>query len=171
VGSMGLCFVRAGGERLKELSGATLFHELDHSGEHEDLLAEPARELARICGLLGVRYNDAMLAYDRDTTYQAPDAALATQWRGRLSRRQVQRVEARVGPMLASRGYEPSGEPALAVGALERAWRTTGWGACASASAASARASSPPTSSPASFASHPWSGGSRRASTASRTGT
>jgi len=84
-----------------------------HPVRNEDLIAQPEVELRRICAFLGVAYHYDMLAYYATSTYDAPDASLIEQWRRRLSRKETALVEARVGDLLAARGYEPSGfEPA-----------------------------------------------------------
>jgi hypothetical protein len=82
---------------------------------YEDLLAAPEGMLRRLCDFVGVAYSPEALSYPDDTSYEAPDASLAWQWRRKLSERDVRLVEARVGPLLIERGYEPSGLPALEV--------------------------------------------------------
>ena len=53
---------------------------------------------------------------------KAADAALAAQWEARMGRRDLERLEARIGPMLEARGYDLSGLPPRAPSAPERAW-------------------------------------------------
>lgn len=81
----------------------------------EDLLQDLGGELARLCALLGVDYDPAMLDYPQDTSYPAPDPSAAYRWRGKAPELDVQLVEARAGALLADRGYEPSGHPDLAL--------------------------------------------------------
>lgn len=87
---------------------------------YENLLADPEGQLARLCDFLGEPYDPAMMSYAEASTYERPDPKLAYQWRRKLSPREIRLVESRVGPMLAGRGYEPSGLPALRVGAAGR---------------------------------------------------
>jgi len=81
----------------------------------EDLLKNPPGELARCCALFGLEYDPRMLSYPERSTYEAPDPTLSYQWRRKLSEREVQLVEARVGSLLTDRGYEPSGLPPIEV--------------------------------------------------------
>jgi hypothetical protein len=86
---------------------------------YEELVAAPERELARICAFVGVDYSGAMLDYPEDARqYPPPDPSLALQWRTKLTPRQVAIVESRTGPMMAARGYPPSGHPPARIGRL-----------------------------------------------------
>jgi hypothetical protein len=86
---------------------------------YEDLVAEPERELARICAFIGVDYSEAMLDYPQDARqYPPPDPALARQWRTRLAPREVAVVEARTAPLMARRGYPASVHPPMRIGRL-----------------------------------------------------
>lgn len=75
---------------------------------YEELVADPRPVLARICAFIGIDYDDAMLSYPEDTTYERPDASLRNQWQRKLTPREVQYVEARVGALLEARGYQRS---------------------------------------------------------------
>jgi sulfotransferase family protein len=86
----------------------------------EDLVSEPVTTLTRICEFLGSAYDPAMLTYPSDTTYPAPDASAASRWKKKLTRKEVQLVEAQVGEWLQASGYELSGEPKLEVGRWRR---------------------------------------------------
>lgn len=77
----------------------------------ESLLAEPTQELSRVCAFIGVPFDDGMLAFHEDTTYERPDRGAAQRWRSGLTPRQIGLIEGRAGDLLALRGYEPSGEP------------------------------------------------------------
>ena len=91
-----------------------------HGAVYEDLIREPARELARVCRFLGTDFDQGMLEYHRDSSYERPDPALIGQWRKKLTPEELGLLEARIGPLLRSRGYEESGVPALDVGPLRR---------------------------------------------------
>jgi hypothetical protein len=88
----------------------------------EDLIRAPERELARLCDFLGAPYAPEMLAYHRDTTYERPDPGQAGKWRQQLSRRELRLFESVAAAELAANGYEPSGQPSLALRPWSRAW-------------------------------------------------
>ena len=75
----------------------------------EDLVRDPEAQLTRICRFLGVGFDAAMLDYSRDSSYERPDAALAESWRRKMSASEIALAEARLGGLLAARGYPPSG--------------------------------------------------------------
>ena len=75
----------------------------------EELTRTTEPELARICEFLGVGYDPAMLAIEADTTYRRPSASEARSWRDSAPHQEVREMEARLGPRLALRDYEPSG--------------------------------------------------------------
>lgn len=81
----------------------------------EDLVCDPEATLREVCTFLGVPFDDAMLSYPRSTTYAPPDPSLAYQWERKLSPREIQLVEARVGDMLIECGYRLSGLPRIHV--------------------------------------------------------
>ncbi len=81
----------------------------------EDLVTDHVAELTKVCAFMGVSYTDEMLSYAAATDYEAPIAAKADEWRSVITDEQIQYVEARVGDLLAERGFEPSGLPAITV--------------------------------------------------------
>ena len=87
--------------------------------KYEDLITDPAAVLGRICEFMGTDYNPAMLTYPQNTTYSTPDPKLVSQWKKKLSDKEIQLVEARIGNMLAERGYELSGLPGIEVSSLQ----------------------------------------------------
>ena len=89
---------------------------------YEQLIEDPKPDLERICALIGLDYTDAMLTYPEATTYGAPDPRQKEKWRTKLSPREVQWIEARVGDRLSARGYTPSGEPHRPPSAPEALW-------------------------------------------------
>jgi hypothetical protein len=83
---------------------------------YETLVSEPENTLREICKFAGVPYHPAMLEYpSRGSTYASPSPKGIGQWKTKLSPRQVQLAEARIGTMLTERGYELSGYPPLKV--------------------------------------------------------
>jgi hypothetical protein len=94
---------------------------------YEALVSQPEAELSRLCAFIGVEYSAEMLAYSADARqYPPPDAALALQWRRRLSAEEVGLVEARTGLLMASRGYPPSGHPVPGIGRVRHHRLLTG---------------------------------------------
>ncbi len=86
----------------------------------EELVAEPQATLTRVCQWVGLAYDEAMLGYIDQSSYDRPDPKLTQQWRRKLSEEEIRLVEARVGAMLTQRGYEPSGLPAMEVSEAKR---------------------------------------------------
>ena len=85
---------------------------------YEDLVAAPVAELTRLCEFLGLSYEDGLLAYPAHSTYSEPDATLANQWKRKLSQEELGLIEARLGSLLTSSGYAPSGAPMAQLGGL-----------------------------------------------------
>jgi hypothetical protein len=85
-----------------------------------DLIRNPRKTLERVCDFLGVRYAESMLCYADFSTYDAPDPSLVGAWRSKLSKREIALVEMKVGPLLKSRGYEPSAFALERLGWIER---------------------------------------------------
>lgn len=79
----------------------------------EKLMGNLEPELARICGFLGLEFEPGMLKYYENSTYGPPDPKISQKWREKASAREVALIEGRVGPLLAARGYEPAGTPAM----------------------------------------------------------
>ncbi|MEA5509913.1 sulfotransferase [Crocosphaera sp. UHCC 0190] len=82
---------------------------------YEDLITNPAQILTHICHFMGLEYDQAMLNYAQDTTYDLPDAKFIQQWRKKMSEHEIQLVESKIAPLLQDRGYELSGLPHLEV--------------------------------------------------------
>lgn len=103
---------------LKEKVPADRLIELSH----EDLIADPPYQLARLTEFIGIPYSPAMLEYHSGTTYGKPDPKLTQQWRRKLSDRQIQLIECRMGDMLVERGYELSGLPRIKAPLMADQW-------------------------------------------------
>jgi hypothetical protein len=82
---------------------------------YETLIKDPVSTLTHLCNFIGVPYDDTMLTYPETTSYSFPNAKYLGQWRRKLSNREIQLVEARIGKMLKERGYELSDLPPLTV--------------------------------------------------------
>ncbi len=98
---------REGGNPL----GPGLYHEV----RYESLVANPAGECGRLCGFLGIPYEDAMLRFDERREGTDPDLERAhptmpitaglRAWRTQMSRENVERFEAAAGDLLEELGY------------------------------------------------------------------
>jgi Sulfotransferase family len=100
--------------------------ELDRSRwlevRYEDLTADAPGQLRRICEFIGVSYSERMFDYVRTSTYSWPDPSQNFKWRRTMRSRDVQLIEARIGPRLAERGYELSCGPPLRVSHMHDEW-------------------------------------------------
>jgi hypothetical protein len=102
--------VRHGREQGRIL-GADHYYEL----RYESLIAEPAKECAKLCAFLGLSYEDAMLRFYEGRTRTEPglDAKNAwlpittglRDWRTEMSSEDLERSETAVGDLLAELGY------------------------------------------------------------------
>lgn len=90
--------------------------------QYENLIANTRSELKRICDFLGVEFSERMFDYASTSSYGLPDVKLNYQWKAGMSRIEVQRLEAKMGDRLSSRGYELSSYPRISVSALMRNW-------------------------------------------------
>ncbi len=88
---------------------------------YEELIGQTEKELRRICEFIGVPYSERMFDYVENSSYGLPDTSLNYQWKARMRRRDIQRLEARIGDRLRARGYELSSFPPVRPGAFERA--------------------------------------------------
>jgi len=87
---------------------------------YETLISEPAKTLTGLCNFIGTSYDPAMLDYSQSTTYDLPNSKLLWQWKSKLSRREIQLLEARMGNMLVKHGYELSKLPPITVNSVTR---------------------------------------------------
>jgi hypothetical protein len=103
---------------MKESLDPTQYIEL----RFEDLVRDPERVLNEVCEFLGVSYEPEMLEIDKDTSYSPPGPNIASDWRTKLSRREIRLVETRVGDRLVDCGYEHSGLAPIRLNPVKRAW-------------------------------------------------
>ncbi|MDJ0843660.1 sulfotransferase family protein [Crocosphaera sp.] len=95
---------------------------------YEKLISNPVETLTEICHFLGIEYEQQMLTYADDTTYDKPDPKLVQQWRKKLSEEEIRLVESRVADLLVARGYELSGLPPLQVNpSMEKNLKLQNW--------------------------------------------
>lgn len=97
-------------------AGAAIGESLYHEVRYEDLVANPTRELQRICGFLALPYNSSMTRFHEGRTrvkagrsskaqWLPPTQGLRT-WRTQLPQEDVERVEVAIGGLLVEAGYE-----------------------------------------------------------------
>lgn len=113
-------------EALWDKAAADLPQEQVSALRYEDLIAATEQELTRTCAFLGLPYDDAMLTYDRSSTYDRPDPKLVYQWQRKMSVRDIQLAEGRLGARLTHAGYVASGHDPAQPGTWESAvlyWR------------------------------------------------
>lgn len=95
---------------------------------YEELIAEPVLTLTRVCEFLGVPYDQEMFDYTKNSKYEFPDPKYIAQWKRKMSERDVQLVEKKIGNLLVERGYEPSGFPTIEVSPiLEKRLKIQNW--------------------------------------------
>src|SRR5918998_4742856 len=118
--------------------GAALGPGLYHETLYEDLVDDPERECERLCGFLGVPYDDAMIRFaEGKTRTDLPNARKTPKkawlpitsglrkWRTEMPAKDVERFEAAAGDLLEELGYERTFSRQTPQ-ALERATRVRG---------------------------------------------
>ena len=73
---------------------------------YEDLIANSETQLRRICEFIGVPFSVQMFDYAKSSSYSLPDSTQRTKWRRRMRQKDLELLEARIGPLLIARGYE-----------------------------------------------------------------
>ena len=97
-----------------------LSHDQAIEVHYEDLVTQTEAELSRICEFIGVEFAPVMLTYQADARqYPPPDHRLASQWKTKLSQRDVAMVEHRTTDRMECRGYARSGYPLATIGPLK----------------------------------------------------
>lgn len=95
---------------------------------YEELIAEPVSTLTRVCEFIGVPYDEEMLSYTKNSNYTFPDPKYIAQWKRKLSERDVQLIEKKIGNLLVERGYNLSGLPPITVTpTMERTLKLQNW--------------------------------------------
>lgn len=69
---------------------------------------------------MGQAFEPDMLRFHETSTYGPIDSALAEQWRSKASVAELSQVEAKLGPLLAQKGYAPSVAPQITLVPLAR---------------------------------------------------
>lgn len=73
---------------------------------YEDLVAKSEAQLRRVCEFIGVIFSERMFDYVESSSYALPDASQSSKWRRKIAPKDLELLEARIGPRLAARGYE-----------------------------------------------------------------
>lgn len=108
------------GRRTADRLGPDAYYEL----RYENLVADPAGELGRLCGFLGEEFHPVMTEPHHiaqltvppqkkwhSRTHSAVSSGRVGSWRGRLEPWEIGLAEAAFGDRLTGHGYEPSGLP------------------------------------------------------------
>ena len=82
---------------------------------YESLISDPKNVLEDLCNFLEIFFESQMLTYDKTTSYDLPDANFIHQWKRKLSDREIQLIESRIGNMLLERNYELSNLPPIEI--------------------------------------------------------
>ncbi len=133
--SMGSVQQDAGAWRHSEFKYQRLsrrFSEQMISLRFEDLLNHPAEELARVCGFLGLTFDEQMLGFERTDAKASGvnverepwkqnvsgplDPSIAEKWRAKVTPAEMADIEAVTWGLMQARGYQPES------GALRLAW-------------------------------------------------
>ena len=75
---------------------------------YEDLIADSEAQLRGICKLIGVTFSERMFDYTESSSYSLPNPAQGSKWWRKIPPRDLELLEARIGPQLTARGYELS---------------------------------------------------------------
>lgn len=87
----------------------------------ESLLEDVAAEITRICEFLKLPYSDDVFAFEGASSYSAPKQGLASDWRTKLTEKEIQQVESELGELLQEHGYPLSELEPISLDAAERA--------------------------------------------------
>ncbi|MEM9400626.1 MAG: sulfotransferase [Verrucomicrobiota bacterium] len=85
----------------------------------ENLIANPELELSRVCHFLGLGYDEKMLSYPANSDYALPSPTAASRWRTKMSKKDIQLVEARIGDLCNERHYPVSDLPQLCISSIQ----------------------------------------------------
>lgn len=85
---------------------------------YESLIRETKHTLVGVCEFIGCLYDERMMSYVADGE-PLPDPKMLDKWKSRLSKRDIQLIEAALGGRMKERGYELSGPEQLKLTLLE----------------------------------------------------
>ena len=87
---------------------------------YSDLVESNHAVLTKACDFIGVAYSEKMLEYVHTTDYGLPDPNLVQSWKQKLTKREIQLVEARVGRKMVERGFARSGYAPIQLSLLDK---------------------------------------------------
>ena len=87
---------------------------------YSDLVESNHAVLTKACDFIGVAYSEKMLEYVHTTDYGLPDPNLVQSWKHKLTKREIQLVEARVGRKMVERGFSRSGYAPIQLSLLDK---------------------------------------------------
>jgi len=87
---------------------------------YQDIVGKNLAVLDQVCRFIGVEYSEKMLDYVHTTDYKLPDPKLIDNWQRKLTKQQIQLVEARVGDKMVERGFAHSEHAPLELSALDK---------------------------------------------------
>lgn len=87
---------------------------------YQDIVENNRDVLEQVCSFIGVEYSEKMLEYVHTTDYGLPDPKLIHNWKHKLTKREIQLVEARVGNKMVERGFDRSEYAAIKLSALDK---------------------------------------------------
>lgn len=87
---------------------------------YEQLIENPETVLNDLCRFLDIPYHPGMLDYPLHSSYKKPDITLIQQWKRKLSKREIQYVEAKAGKLMEQRKFQLSGLPLIQASPIEK---------------------------------------------------
>ncbi|MEM8501957.1 MAG: sulfotransferase [Cyanobacteria bacterium P01_D01_bin.1] len=87
---------------------------------YQDLIADNRAVMDQVCDFIGVEYSPEMMDYVHTTDYGLPDPKLVQGWQRKLSPREIQLVEERVGDKMVERGFSLSDYEKIELSPLDR---------------------------------------------------
>lgn len=87
---------------------------------YQDVVGNNRAVLTEICRFIEVEYSEQMLEYIHTTDYGLPDPNLIHSWKHKLTKREIQLVEARVSHKMVERGFPLSGYAPIEVSTLDK---------------------------------------------------
>ncbi|MGD1897208.1 MAG: sulfotransferase [Phormidesmis sp.] len=107
-------------ERLWDKLSPQLAAENKLEIRYQDLVANNRPVLEQVCQFVGVEYSEQMMEYVHTTDYGLPNPKLIQNWKTKLTKREIQLIEARVGAKLRERGFTLSGYAPIKLAALDK---------------------------------------------------
>ncbi|MDG1142474.1 MAG: sulfotransferase [Hellea sp.] len=88
----------------------------------EDLILSSVEELRKVCDFLKIHYSEEMFNYVDGSTYSKPNSELVSQWKRKLSTREIQYVEEKSHRLMTELDYRLYDNSIITLGFIERKW-------------------------------------------------